>query len=642
MRIVSGKHREKPTHEKEFLGGEATRHFSDRRLCRSKPRSPTPTPTRPLCPLPPRSPLPPPPAVTAPASQPRLLLLRRTPRKTKLENHQVVVYGYHPILRRRYRAFPGPRPKWLRGNVDEVVKRHIFGAYDFWEKQFGQLFLCWLGSRPVVVTTHGPTAKRIMLRQPTRPPLAGPAEIPFSRDNRYLEHDLLTTQDPAYHRSLKRTGWLPAFRGASIAQSAACMDAGARELVARLGRVADLGEEPGGGGGKSGGGGEKASKEINLWRMMGEVTLDVVFRAAFGIELGTQQDAARRPERASRLIEAAKAVFEVGQRSTRYFVVAQAFPPLRPLVRVLATLFPDAALRRVTAARGLVFRTVEQLLAEKKRERARKASASASAGTGVSSAAAAPAPTPPSSSSSRPPSAVAPGCFIDSLLDATHDDGSPWHDDEIVEACLTFALAAYETTATAISFACYGLCLNPRAREKVAAQLDARPVDAKSPAELLETFAEDYPLVDACLAEALRLWPPGAITIRKAATDDDGRGNTEVFGLSSSGEGGSLSSKRYLVPKGTWMHCCIWSIHRDASVWPRAQEFLPERFLSPPQQQQQQQAHKAAGKEEEEEAGKKKGGGEEGTPLDLYAASAEARSHYYFPFGDGALSCVGR
>ena len=90
------------------------------------------------------------------------------------------------------------------------------------------------------------------------------------------------------------------------------------------------------------------------------------------------------------------------------------------------------------------------------------------------------------------------------------------------------------------------------------------------------------------------------------------------------------------------MHCCIWSIHRDASVWPRAQEFLPERFLSPPQQQQQQQAHKAAGKEEEEEAGKKKGGGEEGTPLDLYAASAEARSHYYFPFGDGALSCVGR
>ena len=253
MRIVSGKHREKPTHEKEFLGGEATRHFSDRRLCRSKPRSPTPTPTRHLCPLPPRSPLPPPPAVTAPASQPRLLLLRRTPRKTKLENHQVVVYGYHPILRRRYRAFPGPRPKWLRGNVDEVVKRHIFGAYDFWEKQFGQLFLCWLGSRPVVVTTHGPTAKRIMLRQPTRPPLAGPAEIPFSRDNRYLEHDLLTTQDPAYHRSLKRTGWLPAFRGASIAQSAACMDAGARELVARLGRVADLGEEPGGGGGKSGG-----------------------------------------------------------------------------------------------------------------------------------------------------------------------------------------------------------------------------------------------------------------------------------------------------------------------------------------------------------------------------------------------------
>ena len=529
------------------------------------------------------------------------------------------------------------------------------------------------------MSTHGPTAKKIMLRQPTRPPLAGPAEIPFNKDNRYLKHDLLTTQDSGYHRSLKRTGWLPAFRGGSIAQSAACMDAGARELVRRLGAVADLEED----------GSNKKSKEINIWRMMGEVrerrekkerkrerreekkrsrtkeerkeekthsislslslslstlstplppppplpnldtqvTLDVVFRAAFGIELGTQMEASQRPERATRLIEAAKSVFEVGQRSTRYFVVVQALPPLRPLVRVLATLFPDAALRRVTAARGLVFRTVEQLLAEKKRERAEKNAAA------VSSAAAPPS-SAPSSLSSRPPSAVAPGCFIDSLLDATHDDGSPWHDDEIVEACLTFALAAYETTATAISFTCYGLCLNPEARASVAAQLDAKPIDDKTPAELLETFAEDYPLVDASLAEALRLWPPGAITIRKAATDDDGRGNTEVFGLENNNDGSS-SLKRYLVPKGTWMHCCIWSIHRDAKVWPRAEEFLPERFLSP-------QMTKASGggvASSSASPSEKEGQQEQ---QDLYSASQEARSHYYFPFGDGALSCVGR
>ena len=537
-------------------------------------------------------------------------------------------------LRFRYRAFPGPRPKWLRGNVDEVVKRHIFGAYAFWEQRHGQLFRVFLGSRPVVVVCNGVTAKRVMLRQPTRPPLAGPAELPLSSDNRFLKHDLLTTQNPSYHRSLKRTGWLPAFRGASIAQSAACMDAGARELVARLGRIADSGPE--------------AKKEVNIWRMMGEVTLDVVFRAAFGIELGTQMDEAQRPEKASKLIEAAKAVFEVGQRATPYFLVIQAVPQLRPLVRVLATLFPDAALRRVTSARALVFRTVEQLLAEKKRARA---------------AAAPPPPSsssPTSSSSSRPPSAVAPGCFIDSLLDATHDDGSPWSDDEIVEACLTFALAAYETTATAISFTVYGLCLNPDARAKVAAQLDARPVDEKTPAELLETFADDYPLVDASLAEALRLWPPGAITIRKAATDDDGRGNTEVFGTVSSSDGGSSSSlppKRYLVPKGTWMHCCIWSIHRDAKVWPRAEEFLPERFVSPATQAAANKAAAAAAQGGEGEGEGKGGvvassssssskGGEgekkEEESLDLYAASQEARSHYYFPFGDGALSCVGR
>lgn len=461
-----------------------------------------------------------------------------------------------------------------------------------------------------MVTTHGPTAKKIMLRQPTRPPLGGPAELPFSADNRYLKHDLLTTQSPSYHRSLKRKRWLPALRGASIAQSAGCMDAGARELVERLGRAAD----PGGEGGK----------EVNIWRIMGEVTLDVVFRAAFGIELGTQQDASQRPERATKLIEAAKSVFEVGQRSTRYFVVVQAFPPLRPLVRVLATLFPDAALRRVTAARALVFRTVEQLLAEKKRERAARAATAARASSSGTAAANAASSSVPRS----PPSAVAPGCFIDSLLDATHDNGTPWHDAEIVEACLTFALAAYETAATAISFACYGLCLNPEAREKVAAQLDAKPVDSKTPAELLETFGEDYPMLDASLAEALRLWPPGVITIRKAATDDDGKGNTEVFGLDADGS----SPKRYLVPKGTWMHCCIWSIHRDAKVWPRAEKFLPERFWS-------RQAAPPPGRREKEEAEEEE---REEESVDLFATSREARAHYYFPFGDGALSCVGR
>ena len=171
-------------------------------------------------------------------------------------------------------------------------------------------------------------------------------------------------------------------------------------------------------------------------------------------------------------------------------------------------------------------------------------------------------------------------------------------------------MAAYETTATAISFACYGLCLNPEARAQVAAQLDASPIDAKTPAELLETFAEDYPLVDASLAEALRLWPPGAITIRKAATDDDGKGNTEVFGYSR-GSDGSISTKRYLVPKGTWMHCCIWSIHRDASVWPRAEEFLPERFVSPRGAKDEDKAAAAAGQQD----------GEGEKEEDLYAAS---------------------
>ena len=59
--------------------------------------------------------------------------------------------------------------------------------------------------------------------------------------------------------------------------------------------------------------------------------------------------------------------------------------------------------------------------------------------------------------------------------------------------------------------------------------------------------------------EALRLYPPGASTLREA------RGGIELGG--------------YAVPDGTTVVVATYSIQRDAAYWPKAGEFLPERWV---------------------------------------------------------------
>jgi cytochrome P450 len=67
----------------------------------------------------------------------------------------------------------------------------------------------------------------------------------------------------AYHRSLRNT-WQPAFFSESLEGYADLMNAGAERLLRRLGRAA------------------AKQQEINVWRFLGDLTMDVVGTASFG------------------------------------------------------------------------------------------------------------------------------------------------------------------------------------------------------------------------------------------------------------------------------------------------------------------------------------------------------------------------
>ena len=71
--------------------------------------------------------------------------------------------------------------------------------------------------------------------------------------------------------------------------------------------------------------------------------------------------------------------------------------------------------------------------------------------------------------------------------------------------------------------------LNPSATV-VAQEIDGVGHSEVGPADLV-----DMPYLDACLKEAMRLYPPGVFTIRQPLTED-------------------FEIKGWTIPKGTWIH----------------------------------------------------------------------------------------
>ena len=129
------------------------------------------------------------------------------------------------------------------------------------------------------------------------------------------------------------------------------------------------------------------------------------------------------------------------------------------------------------------------------------------------------------------------------LLAARHDDGSPMSDEELRDELVTVLGAGHETTATGLAWAMERLLRNPRAM--------ARLRDSIAAGE------DDY--LEATVKETLRTRPVIVDVARKL---------TAPFSI-----GG------YELPTGTYVLPAIAALHYREDLFPRAEEFRPERFL---------------------------------------------------------------
>jgi cytochrome P450 len=129
------------------------------------------------------------------------------------------------------------------------------------------------------------------------------------------------------------------------------------------------------------------------------------------------------------------------------------------------------------------------------------------------------------------------------LLAARHDDGSPMGDEELRDELVTVLGAGHETTATGLAWAMERLLRAPRALERLR--------------ESLAAGEDEY--LDATVKETLRARPV-IVDVARRLTEP-----LEIGG--------------YELRAGTYVMAAIAPMHYREDLFPRPDEFRPERFI---------------------------------------------------------------
>ncbi|PAV83892.1 hypothetical protein WR25_14483 [Diploscapter pachys] len=127
---------------------------------------------------------------------------------------------------------------------------------------------------------------------------------------------------------------------------------------------------------------------------------------------------------------------------------------------------------------------------------------------------------------------------------------------QVVENCFAFLLAGYETTSTAMGYACYLLAKHQDVQKKLQDEIR----ETKDEKGLTYDTIHSMPYLDAVFKECLRLTPPVINFTGRECIED-----IEINGLK--------------IEKGTWIAIQIYAVHMDPDNWSDPEKFIPERFL---------------------------------------------------------------
>lgn len=416
------------------------------------------------------------------------------------------------------------------GNLVEMIAEGQETATSRWAQEYGPIFCFMLGAVPVVMIDDADLARKVLVL-PSRHHIFS---LHSGEEEQFEQQNLVFINGEKW--KVTRNSWQPFFSKDSISLHGKFIGQSTGRLSGHLGSAADTGAE------------------VDIWRAVGRLTLDVVGSVAFGVDFNTldhsqdERPMTSSPTTADRLIWAAVTFFQQFGLSNWYFGLFFLFPHLQSQVKWCANTFPNAAFKKEVAARTEM-RVVGTELVRQARE----------AGTG----------------GKERPTVVQPGSFLSLILPSAAKT-TAMHDTSLADLwaasqATTFILAGYETTANTIAYAIYLLSLYQDKEAKLLAEVDAFGRDQLPTAEQLEQGA--FPFTQAVIQEALRLYPPAGTAVRESK------------------EGMVVGG--YAIPPRSALQVSIYSMHRNERFWQEPLAFKPERFLpgTPEAQQSNLAAH---------------------------------------------------
>lgn len=162
--------------------------------------------------------------------------------------------------------------------------------------------------------------------------------------------------------------------------------------------------------------------------------------------------------------------------------------------------------------------------------------------------------------------------FLQLMLEAGRDGNDQnstgtLTDEEIVANVVLILLAGYSTTMLTLNYATYSLAMNPDVQER--ARLEIREALKNSETGTLDyDVLSNLPYLEAVINETLRIYPPAFFTERQCSEDYILKANTS-----------RLPHKDIIIKKGFGVFVPIWAIHHMEEYFPEPSKFNPERFL---------------------------------------------------------------
>ena len=141
------------------------------------------------------------------------------------------------------------------------------------------------------------------------------------------------------------------------------------------------------------------------------------------------------------------------------------------------------------------------------------------------------------------------------LLNAVDENGQGISDRELRDELMLILFAGHETTAITMTWALYWSHYHPEIRNKLLTELNSLPADSDG------MTIYKLPYLSAVCNETLRIYPVAILTFPRISTE-----TTEL-----------LEQK---IDQGRVLLGCIYLTHRREDLYPQANQFKPERFLT--------------------------------------------------------------